>query len=327
MKTVKIIFVWCCHFFITCGVFFLKTTQIDFDCNSPKCSCLFSNRGPFITNDFAGQLGNQLYQAAAGISLALDHNCRYVLSKLDYPQVLWRIPYDRSLKIKNVFTGFKNGYDKTNNFISIEYKENLQLNGYFLSHKYFDHHRDIIVKLFGPSKKIKDYIFSKHQTIMNHPKTVGVHVRTYYQDYLSEKLVGRNIYKNFPGPNMFYIEHALQIFSQDSLFVVCSDNIAWTKKAFQKLPGNFCFIANEELFVDFYLLSLCKHNIISNSSFSWWAAYLNENSQKIVVAPVPYAFDSKRKIEDTYPANWILVKRVEDGLIPNFEGEKIWNKW
>ena len=70
------------------------------------------------------------------------------------------------------------------------------------------------------------------------------------------------------------------------------------------------------------MLTLCNHVIISNSTFSWWAAYLNNRENRVVIAPVPYAFDKKRKIEDTYPSDWVLINRVEDKRIPIFNSHK-----
>ena len=78
-------------------------------------------------------------------------------------------------------------------------------------------------------------------------------------------------------------------------------------------------IDDKDFVNDFYLLTLCEHCIIGNSSFSWWAAYLNNYPNKIIVAPVPYAFDIKRKIEDTYPSDWVLINRIEENTVPDYE--------
>jgi hypothetical protein len=53
-------------------------------------------------------------------------------------------------------------------------------------------------------------------------------------------------------------------------------------------------------------MSLCKHNIISNSSYSWWAAWLNSNPEKSIVAPSEWFTDPK-PLDDLYPKNWILI--------------------
>ena len=59
---------------------------------------------------------------------------------------------------------------------------------------------------------------------------------------------------------------------------------------------------------DFYLMTQCKHNIIANSTFSWWAAYLNNNKEKIVIAPKKwYSDNSYYNSKDVYPRSWVVL--------------------
>ena len=77
----------------------------------------------------------------------------------------------------------------------------------------------------------------------------------------------------------------MALFPKDSLFVVTSDNIEFARRNIPTDWGRVVFIEDELPYIDFFLQTLCKHNIISNSTFSWWGAWLNENSSKIVVRP------------------------------------------
>ena len=90
--------------------------------------------------------------------------------------------------------------------------------------------------------------------------------------------------------------------------LIFSDDIEWAKKHF-KFP-NTEFVSgdiSETHFEDLYLMSVCKHNIIANSSFSWWGAWLNENPDKIVIAPKNWFNKGPKDTYDLYPEGWITI--------------------
>ena len=77
----------------------------------------------------------------------------------------------------------------------------------------------------------------------------------------------------------------------------------WCKEVFH---DEFIFVEGNNQYEDLCLMSLCNHNIISNSSYSWWAAWLNSNLNKRVVAPLQW-FAEPKPLHDLYPTNWILI--------------------
>ncbi|MDD2505652.1 MAG: alpha-1,2-fucosyltransferase, partial [Bacilli bacterium] len=108
-----------------------------------------------------------------------------------------------------------------------------------------------------------------------------------------------------------YYNKAIDIVTKENpeaVFFVFSDDCDWAR--------NNLKINHEKYFIDFNgkenchedirLMSLCKHNIIANSSFSWWGAWLNNNKNKIVVAPKKW-FNVKINTKDLVPENWIKI--------------------
>ena len=271
--------------------------------------CLIANNAdakPFIIGDIHHQLGNQMFEVAATVSLAIDNNAEAI-----FPDFLTHqednIPTNHSkifYKVKTTIPRtFKPAffYQETNFAYSpIPYVPNMRISGYFQSEKYFKHNKDKIVSLFSPNKTIVKYLKNKYASIIKDPNTVAIHIRTYSKE--------DPCHNEFPLNGRDYIEKAIKRFPDDSHFIVFSDNIPWCREALQGIPRNIRFIEGEAYYHDFYLMSMCKHNIISNSTFSWWAAYLNMNPNKVVIAPknwfTPWkGFDTK----DLYPLEWIVI--------------------
>ena len=94
----------------------------------------------------------------------------------------------------------------------------------------------------------------------------------------------------------------------DARFYFFSDNIEWVKENF-KLPG-VVYVSNEftkNHIEDLYLMSQCRHNIIANSSFSWWGAWLNDHPDKTVIAPKKWFHKGPKDTFDLYPDSWIVI--------------------
>jgi hypothetical protein len=109
-----------------------------------------------------------------------------------------------------------------------------------------------------------------------------------------------------------YYKNAIKLIEEkvkNPVFYIFSDEIEWVKQNFDiKYPTVYVDF-NDALtnFEDIKLMSSCKHNIIANSSFSWWSAWLNENSNKIVIAPKQWFTDVSRNTKDIIPKSWIKI--------------------
>jgi hypothetical protein len=97
------------------------------------------------------------------------------------------------------------------------------------------------------------------------------------------------------------IEHLKDI---TDLFIVFSDDIEWCKNNIKS--ENIIYIQDEKDYIEIYLMSLCDNNIISNSSFSWWGAWLNRNENKIVIGPkIWFGSEIQHNTSDILPEKWV----------------------
>lgn len=269
-------------------------------------TCACHAKQPFVVGELQGQLGNQMFQVAAATALALDNGAAPIFP--DFKRMTkWDIPGN----FQNVF--FRLNTSKPYKKPSVLYKEpvftyqpipytpNMRIHGFFQSEKYFKHHKDEIIALFQPSDTILNYLHNKYSYILEHPYSVAIHVRTYLETDPQHTAFVLN--------GVEYISEALELFPDDSLLVVFSDNIPWCKEQFKQIPREFIYIEGETHYIDFYLMSFCKDNIISNSSFSWWAAYLNPNPNKLVIAPSRWFNPNlaNHDSRDIVPEEWITI--------------------
>ena len=264
---------------------------------------------PIVVGNLIGQLGNQLFIIAATSSLAWENNATPCFPDfINQNRTKWNLAENykilfSDLKTKNpLLKHIKYTYQEPCFFyVPIKYKKNMKISGYFQSEKYFIKYKERIIDLFSPNESISSYLQEKYSDIINDPNTVSIHLRS----YLKEDPFGS--YHITYG--MDYYNAAMDLFPENTQFIVFTNDIVDTKIKFKNVTKNIRFIENEHYIHDFYLMSLCKHNIISNSSFSWWAAYLNRNPDKIVVAP-PNWFNPITGLDtkDLLPNDWIIIK-------------------
>jgi hypothetical protein len=178
---------------------------------------------------------------------------------------------------------------------------NLDVVGYFQDERYFKECSDVIRKEFTFKKEIQEQC----DDIMKEFKkeTVSVHIRR--TDYLS-------LSEHHPIPSMSYFKKCMEEFSSDVTYLIFSDDVQWCKENF---IGNNMIIQENNHFVDLCLMTMCDHNIITNSSFSWWGAWLNPNPNKKVFFPSewfgPAASLNYRNGSGEFsmcPSNWICVE-------------------
>lgn len=177
--------------------------------------------------------------------------------------------------------------------------KNIYLDGYFQNPSIFQEIRKTLLDEFTfPTLENKES--ETALKIINSKNSVAIHIRR--GDYTKPAI------NNFHGIlSMEYYLNSIKIMKskvEDPFFYIFSDDPAWCKE-------NFSFIKNKEImsgvhpnWVDMYLMSKCKHQIIANSSFSWWGAWLNSNDKKIVIAPKQWFNIQNTEI---IPKEWITL--------------------
>lgn len=183
-----------------------------------------------------------------------------------------------TLKKYNVF----NGWWHTSNYFKTPEQEKLI--------------RHIFTFKMEPSEKTK-----KVQAIMENNNSIAIHIRR--GDYLSD--THRKRYENIC--TISYYKNAIQYFwdmDNECQFFFFSDDLEWVKENIHVPNAHYIDINNgKDSWQDMYLMSKCKHNIIANSTFSWWGAWLNGNPHKIIICPSK--FDNEGHGSDLFLENWI----------------------
>lgn len=279
-----------------------------------------------ITVKLIGGLGNQLFQYAAGRSLAEKNGVPLLLDAsyyagqelreccLDRFQIsgaiatasdlrAWRSPLQR-LRMRAF--GSLPGYVKESGtaFQDISaVRSPAYLDGYWQSEKYFANIAPIIRREFS----LRDPLSPEAARVaadISRDSSVSLHVRR--GDYVTNEKARKN-HGLLP---LEYYENAIARMSEavsSPRFFVFSDDIAWAR---QNLPNasSMTFVEGiPQNYEEQALMSMAKHNIIANSTFGWWGAWLNANPNKIVIAPKKWFGDPSRDSSDVAPPSWITL--------------------
>ncbi|MBA7625211.1 O-antigen biosynthesis glycosyltransferase WbnK [subsurface metagenome] len=282
-----------------------------------------------------GGLGNQLFQYAAGRRLAEVHK---TILKMDTTAYYYGGPRQYELnhfnirenvavtaeieklirlkqsKVQRFLHGLFHNHPKRpptyicNNHSDfnpevLNLPDNIYLEGYWCSEKYFIDIADIIRKEFtvktpqtGKNKELAELI--------NLAESVSIHIRR--GDYIEDQKAKQS--HDICTLDYYYncIEHVTSELTKPHFFIF-SDNPLWCKNNLQLLqPATFVgHNGPSQSYEDLRLMSQCRHNIIANSTFSWWGAWLNPNKDKLVLAPRKWLARKDKNSKDIIPSQWI----------------------
>jgi hypothetical protein len=187
-----------------------------------------------------------------------------------------------------------NNYSLPNNSlvsINLVHNKSYRFTGYFQNPNFFNKYKSKIIELFSLDTNSQNIVNNIYNSIVNNNyDTVSIHVRR--SDYI--KLQNIHVVQNIE-----YYKNAIDYIKNkynNLLFLIFSDDINWCKTNFGSLNINCIYVENvspylDKDILDMYLMAQCKHNIIANSTFSWWGAYMNKNKDKIVCAPNRWFID------------------------------------
>ena len=179
--------------------------------------------------------------------------------------------------------------------------DNVYLSGYWQTEKYFCEIENKIKSAFVFKRDIGEYNASIIRK-MREKESVSIHIRR--GDYEGETKTSK---KHGRICDLDYYEKAIRFMKLrvgKSDFYVFSDEPNWVRENLK--IENAVYVdwnTGKNSYLDMQLMSNCRHNIIANSSFSWWGAWLNDNTEKIVVAPGKW-FNSDEDISDIVPLGW-----------------------
>lgn len=178
------------------------------------------------------------------------------------------------------------------------------LHGYFFSYRYFEKFRSVLLADFTP-RRLSASAENYASAISQQKKSCSLHVRR--GDYLASNVIGVH---GLCG--MEYYREAIRLIREgdpETVFFCFSDDLEWCKEAFKEIDS-ISYVEKQPDMLnheDMWLMSKCTHNIIANSTFSWWGAWLNTSSVKTVIAPRQLMANQDCDTTDCYPPDWIVI--------------------
>lgn len=232
------------------------------------------------TCNLMGGLGNQLFQISNALSKSLENGASLLLRRHSQTQLQGN---DTSKYIDNVYKKINfsdliltelNITEKewSYNTIKIPKDKSIQFTGYYQSSLNFKKHKQEVIECFSPSLEFKKSMIKKYKKLSNE-NNISIHVRR--GDYL-------NFQNIHPVISKSYITECLNRISKYDHIFIFTDDKEWVNN---NLFFENSTLVSEDDWVEMWIMSMCRINIISNSSFSWWGSYLNQNPNKEVYSP------------------------------------------
>ena len=230
-----------------------------------------------VSCEFAGRLGNNMFQAATVLGYAYKHDVTPVFMQHEYLKTA-----EKKMNVEHIYN------EPCHAYMEIPYYDNILLVGYFQSEKYFKDARNVIRSAFiKKTYPVKDYI--------------AVHVRR--GDYLQYPT-------KHPIPDLEKYYYKAMLSTLKSNFLIFSDDKEYCKKHFRYHIFSWELYPGLNDYEYLQLMASCGGHIIANSSYSWWGAWLSENNNVICPSYDNWFGPGNSHLcpHDIIPDNWTQIK-------------------
>ena len=244
-----------------------------------------TRRMKYVTTGHAGQLGNQCYRIATAAGYCVEKGYFLAITPqvmAMYPEVFHKLQVvtpkrwaHKTILFEQIFQG----HPKIQRSISVD--------GFPNSTKYFEDHKELVRDLFAPTPEIEGKLRSKFAFVFqNQNKYAALHLRTFINKEDPHVFLTHKHYYPIWATSPQYFADAMSHFEEDVTFIVCTDYVPAAKEMLEKtFPDKKFIFTDNSLVDDFYLLGMIDNVIVSNSSFSMFAAFLNGSPNQKVVMP------------------------------------------
>jgi hypothetical protein len=256
-----------------------------------------------------GRIGNQMFQYASLRGIASNNDFDWIIPPED---AFGKLDPNVRNNDTSIYKAFELSSAKNFGFIGGEVleekhfhfdenlfdncRDNVSLNGYLQSEKYFKNIESEIRKDFQFKQEIYDIAKNCFDSLCS-SEVISLHIRR--GDYVYNP--------NHPVQELSYYETALNLLDTSSTVIIFSDDPSWAKS--QSLFSDDRFLISEEndTYIDMCLMTFCDYHIIANSSYSWWGAWLAES--KKVIAPSSWfsGINSHYNTKDIYCDGWTIL--------------------
>jgi hypothetical protein len=277
-----------------------------------------------------GGLGNQLFQIFATLASAIKFNMHAIFTYDDILTIgrarntYWNSFLDKLKQVTTInkeigltnadllsFPRYHEGGFEFQQFPF--FNENVMLYGYFQSYKYFEQYRTAIFSIIDLENK-KTKILDKYNDMFMNSSIENVSMHFRLGDYKNiqhvHPLMPYEYYKN----SIYHILSNVESLNINVLYFCEQEDNADVSITINKLKKDFPDVVFNKVNDDatdweqMLLMSCCNHNIIANSSFSWWGGYFNSNDKKIVCYPYIWFGPANRaNVNDLFPPNWTKI--------------------